>query len=72
MISGSPLPMVLLERLMLMMYFASYKTDTGEKKTVEFYTIEKYFEWLQEYWNKVGSMPKSLCVFKAECVFDGS
>lgn len=55
-----------------MMYFASYKTDTGERKIVEFYTIEKYFEWLQEYWNKVGSMPKSLCVFKAECIFDGS
>ncbi len=53
-----------------MIYFAVYTTDAGEK-IEKFWTIDKYFEWLQEFWNKFGAMPKGLCVFKADCIFDG-
>jgi hypothetical protein len=54
-----------------MFYFATYKTESGDK-IEKFITIAEYFRWLQDFWNKCGILPKNLCVFKAECVFDGS
>lgn len=54
-----------------MMWFLSYGPK-GFKRIVEFHTPEKLFAWLQEHNSENGDWPTNLCVFKAECVFDGS
>ena len=53
-----------------MFWFATYKTDAGTQ-VKHFYTVEAYFEWLQEYVNENGKYPHQLCVYTGKCVFDG-
>lgn len=52
-----------------MVYFVTYRTDSGER-IEKFNTIDQYFQWLQEFWEKNGAQPNGLCVFKADCIFD--
>lgn len=58
------------------MFFVTY-TDHREsgdeaKKVLQFYTIEKLFEWLQAWVNEFELWPENLSVYKATPMFDGS
>lgn len=52
-----------------MYWFVEWDEENG-RKSKGFYTVEKMFEWIQEYFGNHGKMPQKLCVFKAECVCD--
>ena len=55
------------------MYFATNKVDGLEAVQIhKFMTVENLFAWIQSIFEESGEMPKSLCVYKAECLLDGS
>jgi len=52
--------------------FVTYKTVTGEDRAKHFFSYEGFWNWLQDVQNETGQRPPGLCVYEAECVFDGS
>lgn len=52
--------------------FATFVNNEGKEQCLRFYNFEDMFEWLSEWHSKVSQYPSQLCVFKGECIFDGS
>ena len=55
-----------------MFWFATWINAAGETMCERFNTIELLWKWLDEYRGNTGQYPAQLCVYKGECVFDGS
>lgn len=52
--------------------FLSYTDDSGKQHHQRFSTHCLMWEWIQEFMNTNGSMPRCMLVFEATCIFDGS
>lgn len=55
-----------------MFRFVTYLGDDGKEHCVRFFSEDALWEWLQEWKSKTGSFPREFCVYKADCVYDGS
>lgn len=55
-----------------MFWFVTHVDAKGEEACWRFNTVEALWKWLGEHRDEHAAYPKDLCVYKGECVFDGS
>jgi hypothetical protein len=55
-----------------MFWFVTYKDAKGEDACVRFHSQERLWEWMGKYRDEHNAYPPQLCVYKGDCVFDGS
>ena len=55
-----------------MFWFITYHNAKNETLTEFFNSVPQMFARLQVYKNTTGELPRALCIYHGDCVFDGS
>jgi hypothetical protein len=61
-----------LRRAGLMFWFVTYSDAKNETVAKRFFTQESLWEWMGKFRDEHNAYPADMCVYKADCVFDGS